>query len=115
MEQQILHIHDAVSNNQKYKAPLFCYKNNNGFQVMLSLCADGDKTRVLKEYFESVKRHNALFTANPTQLAEYLNPVIEQTHVLQNQFNARWDFSVAVEKHRAKDNTVDINPFAARK
>lgn len=112
VEQQVLQIHDSVSNNQKYEAPFFCYKNNNGFQVMLSFGADGDNTQVLKEYFESVKKNNALFTATATQLAQYVDPVIKQTRALQNQFNTPWDLSSAVEKRRAtSDGKTDTSEF----
>lgn len=102
VQTQILNARKAVTENEVYRPKKF--KDD-----ILSIDADNFNEKVFREYFEKIKRDNALYTANPIQLAQYVDPVIEQTRELQNQFKIRWDLSSAVNKRRAtNEETEDL-------
>ena len=103
VQSQILNARKAVNENEVYRPQKFR-------DDILSISADSSNAKVFGEYFEHMKRSNALYTANPIQLAQYINPVIEQTRELQNQFKTPWDLASAVNKRRAPNDEKTEGP-----
>lgn len=93
VRKEIQRIHQAVADNGSYRSQTYT-------SDILSLDADSNNKKKFEGYFKKVKQSNFLYTANPTQLAQYIEPVIKQTQILQNQLASNWDFSSAVHKRR---------------
>lgn len=93
VQKEVLRGRQALSDNQSYVHTKYR-------DAILSIEADKHNKRTFKQYFEDAKKTNALYMANPSQLAKYVDPVIEQTQALQMQLASNWDLSTAIHKRR---------------
>lgn len=93
IEDEVLRCQQSIENNKPYhQMPLYI--------LQLASSAKEKNALVFERYYNNLKKEYTLFTSSPSDMANMLDPVIEQVQTLQDLFSSV-DFSTAIEKHRA--------------